>query len=62
MDNCITCGKVEKEEEELVEVDKGGRLCESCYEDGLTDSTMHMALYYPCRTPLTNRVKPILPD
>lgn len=41
MNNCIACGKVETEDEELIE-----ELCESCYEDGLTDSTMHMALYH----------------
>lgn len=40
--DCNACGK----EKDLIEVDKVGCLCKNCYEDGIVDSTMYMALYF----------------
>lgn len=47
MNNCIACDSIETEEEQLVEVDNVGELCEGCYEDGITDSNMYLALLFP---------------
>ena len=42
--DCIAWG-VDAEEEELTQVDNVGELCESCYQDGITDSNTYLALY-----------------
>lgn len=43
--SCIACNK-EKEEEELIAVDKVGQLCQSCYDDGIADHTTYLAVYH----------------
>ena len=44
MDNCYACGRIEKE---LVAIDNTETLlCQNCYDDGIVDSNMYLALYY----------------
>lgn len=49
MENCRSCGKVETDEEELIDDGraKGLMLCQDCYDDGITDSNLYLALKYP---------------
>ena len=54
MNNCIACGKVETEDEELNHVDHVGELCDHCYQDGITDSNTYLALYHRKREPCLN--------
>lgn len=45
--NCTSCGLLEEEAEELIDVNRGDQLyCQNCYDDGIINSNMYLALYY----------------
>ena len=44
MENCLSCHK-EIIEEELID-ENSGEYCDSCYQDGITNSNLYLALYH----------------